>query len=305
MQVSGMHHVTAISGEAQRNLEFYTRGLGLRFVKRTVNFDDPGTYHLYYGDALGRPGTVMTFFPWPHLPPARPGVGEVARTSFAVPPGSLAFWRRRLAALGVAVSEDAAFGEARLLFRDPDGLALALVESGGHPGASWTTGEIGEDVAIRGLHGVTLRLAERQGTEAVLALLGYAPAGHDGALFRHRRDAPAGIVDIALDPDAPAAVRGTGSVHHVAFAVPDQAAQLALRQRLVAAGQRVTPPIDRRYFISIYFQTPGGVLFEIATAGPGFAVDEDVEELGRSLQLPPQHEHLRAELERSLPPLHL
>ena len=306
--INGLHHVTAICGAPQRNLDFYTRVLGLRFVKRTVNFDDPGTYHLYYGDEVGTPGTALTFFAWDGLPEGRAGVGEASLTQFSVPDGSLGFWQARLEAHGVQVfGPGSSFGESRLTGRDPDGLAFALVVAGdGDARTPWTIEGIGPEVAIRGFHGVTLTLADRTETgELLRELFGYELLGQEGDAFRyatpHARQAR--VVDIVEQPDGVPGRQGRGSVHHVAFSVRDRAAQMAIRERLVAGGHRVTPQIDRNYFYSIYFRSPGGVLFEVATEEPGFTVDEPVADLGRSLKLPAQHEHLRATLERSLPPL--
>ena len=313
--IDGLHHITAISGPPQRNLDFYAKVLGLRFVKRTVNFDDPSVYHLYYGDAAGTPGTVLTFFAWERMGRGRPGVGEASLTQFALPHGSLDFWRARLEANDALVSGPALrFGEELLLGEDPDGLKFALVAAADADGrapstfAPWTTESIDREVAIRGFHGVTLTLADPAPTAALLqGLLGYEALGEEAGT--HRFAAPhaahARLVDIVALPDGQRALQGRGSVHHIAFAVADRAAQLAARGHLVAAGYAVTPVIDRNYFYSIYFRSPGGVLFEIATAEPGFAVDENVAELGQALKLPAQHEHLRTELERILPPLAL
>jgi len=307
--VNGLHHVTAISGDPQRNLDFYTKILGLRFVKKTVNFDDPSVYHLYYGDEVGTPGTALTFFPWEHLPQGRSGTGETSLTWFAVPPGSLDFWRQRLEAAGAPVhGPEMVFGEERLVFQDPDGLNGALVvPADGDERAPWT-GEVDAAVAVRGFHGVTLTLAEAAPTARVLSeLFGYAPLGQEGDARRYVSPNAkcARVVDIVERPDGARARQGRGSVHHVAFSVPDRAAQATMRARIAAAGHNVTPQIDRNYFHSIYFRTPGGVLFEVATEEPGFTVDEPVAELGRNLKLLPQHEPLRAELERTLPPLSL
>ncbi len=308
--INGLHHITAISAAAQRNLDFYAGVLGLRFIKKTVNFDDPGTYHLYYGNEVGMPGTVLTFFPWEGMGRGRAGVGEASLTQFAVPPESLSFWRQRLEAKDVAVGAPRRrFGEDLLLGRDPDGMEFALVvPAAGDDRAPWTTREIGSDVAIRGFHGVTLSLAEAAPSAALLeGLLGYQAIGQEDGTRRyatpHARQAQ--IVDIDLRPGGTQALQGAGSVHHIAFAVVNRAAQMAMRERLVEAGYAVTPQIDRNYFYSIYFRSPGGVLFEIATAEPGFTVDEPAAELGSHLKLPRQHEHLRAELERRLPPLAL
>jgi glyoxalase family protein len=308
--ITGLHHVTAICGAPQRNLDFYAKVLGLRFVKRTVNFDDPSVYHLYYGDETGAPGTAMTFFPWEQLSAARRGTGEVALTTFSVPDGSLEFWRARLAAAGVTHHQpEPRFGEPALALTDPDGLPLALViatEPDARP--PWVTAEIGAEHAVRGFHGVGLTLDERAPTAALLTeVMGYERVASAGRI--HRYAAPYGAtaryVDIAEDPGGAPAASGLGAVHHIAFAVADDDAQDHFRRQLIGAGHRVTPRIDRTYFHSIYFRSPGGVLFEIATEGPGFTVDEPRASLGQSLKLPAQHEHLimRARLQQSLPPL--
>ena len=307
-QINGLHHVTAISGAPQRNLDFYARVLGLRFVKRTVNFDDPSVYHLYYGNETGAPGTAMTFFPWEHLPRARRGTGEVALTAFSVPAGSLDFWRERLSRLGVPHHEaEPKFGEQALALSDPDGLPLALLAADEPDArAPWATPEIGAEHAVRGFHGVTLALDVGAATAELLTeVMGYEHLASDDRVQRYAapQGATARYVDIVEAPNRAPAASGLGSVHHIAFAVADDDAQDHFRRRLISAGHRVTPRIDRTYFHSIYFRTPGGVLFEIATAGPGFTVDEPRATLGQELKLPPQHEHLRARLQQLLPPL--
>jgi glyoxalase family protein len=307
-QINGLHHVTAISGTPQRNVNFYAKVLGLRFVKRTVNFDDPSVYHLYYGNEIGAPGTAMTFFPWEHLPPARRGTGEVALTAFSVPAASLEFWRERLTRLEVPHQEaKPRFEEPALALFDPDGLPLALVATPEpDPRAPWTTPEIDAEHAVRGFHGVTLMLNVAAATADLLTeVMGYRHiASADGV---HRYAAPHAVtarhIDLVEGPDRGPAASGRGAVHHIAFAVADDDAQGDFRKRLIDAGHRVTPRIDRTYFHSIYFHTPGGVLFEIATEGPGFTVDEPRASLGQELKLPPQHEHLRARLQQLLPPL--
>ena len=307
--VNGLHHVTAIAGDPQRNLDFYAGAMGLRFVKKTVNFDDPGAYHLYYGDRLGAPGTAMTFFPWTRAPRGRVGAGQVTLTQFAVPPGALPFWVARLPDRGaILLAEDAAFGERRALFEDPDGLRIALVETD-DPRTPWTTDDIGPEAAIRGFRGVTLALHDGAGAERVLTeVFGYArrdtvPLG-DGALHRLALDAvPAGVVDLHVDRTLPEGREGTGVVHHVAFSVPDRAAQASVRSRMEAAGLRVTSQIDRDYFWAIYSRAPGGVLFEVATDEPGFTRDEPEATLGTELRIPAQHARLRDRIEAALPPL--
>ena len=304
--VTGLHHVTAISGAPQRNLDFYRGLLGLRFVKRTVNFDDPGTYHLYYGDELGRPGSAMTFFAWEGLPGGRPGKGEVSEVQFAVPQNGLAFWRARLGDAGLELREDERFGERRLTFFDPDGLGLALVATADDPRPGWGGAGVAVEHAIHGFHGVTLRLGGARATTAVLTeLLDYANEGDEGEITR--LTAPSGSVarhvDVQVVTGASEARQGTGSVHHVAFRVADDAAHGRVRARIAAAGFHVTPVIDRDYFRAIYFRSPGGVVFEVSTDDPGFTVDEPAHALGASLRLPRQHEHLRAGLEQALPAL--
>ena len=305
--VNGLHHITAISGSATRTHEFWTRGLGLRFVKKTVNFDDPGTYHLYFGDAEGRPGTIMTHFPWAGVPRGRAGSGEANVTQLSIPQGSLGFWMDRLATRNVeTLRKETLFGETRLVATDPDGLVFALVERADDPRAGWTTAETAADVAVRGFHGVSLTLHDGAPTAAILTdLLGYEKIGQEGAVTRYRATGTgeANVVDIVEDRRVPRAGQGAGRIHHIAFSVADDAAEMALRARLVDAGVAVTPQIDRTYFRSLYFRTPGGVLFEIATDVPGFAVDEPVDALGSSLKLPPQHEPLRDRIEAVLPPL--
>ena len=305
--VRGLHHVTAISGAPQRNLDFYRGVLGLRFVKRTVNFDDPSVYHLYYGDEVGSPGSALTFFPWERLPFGRNGRGEANEIGFAVPPDSLAFWADRLARAGVEAKPAQRLGDARLTFTDPDGLALALVQPAvADPRTGWGGDGVGVDHAIKGFHGVTLRLGDGAPTAAVLTgLLDYTEAASDGAHTRFT--APAGsaapAVDLWLTPGAPGARQGLGSVHHVAFSVADDTAHHQVRARIAAAGIQVTPVIDRDYFRAIYFRSPGGVLFEVSTDEPGFTIDEPQASLGERLCLPAQHAHLRERLEQVLPKL--
>lgn len=306
MSASGLHHVTAFSGPVARNLDFYTRVLGLRLVKKTVNFDDPGTYHLYYGDETGRPGTILTFFPIAEAGPGRVGVGETQETAFRVPRGSIGWWTHRLMALGVpSEALVRVFDEPTLRFRDPDGMALALVgveEDAEAP--AWSGGEVPAEHAIRGLHGVTLLLAEAGPTAAVLTdVLGLAEAGREGSSTRYRGTAPLGAsVTLRAVGDFLRGRQGAGSVHHIAFRAADDAAQAAMARRLAEAhGLAATEQRDRQYFRSIYFREPGGVLFEIATDSPGFAVDEPVEALGQALKLPPGLERLRDRIEAALP----
>jgi glyoxalase family protein len=305
-QIKGLHHVTAMAAGARDNNHFYTRTLGLRRVKTTVNFDEPSVYHLYYGDEAGTPGTIMTYFPFPKMLRGRPGTGEVGTTVFSVPKGTLEAWADRLAAEGVGgLAPHERFGEKRLGFTSPDGDGLALVEVDNDPRTPWTGNGVDAAQAIRGFHSVSLRLGDAGATRELLGFMGYQPAGTDQGIARYAIAGGNGadFVDIEIEPDAPRARLGAGSVHHVAFAVENRARQLEARKALLDAGYQLTPVIDRDYFWSVYFRSPGGVLFEIATNEPGFAVDEDPAHLGEALKLPSQHAHLRARLEKSLEPL--
>lgn len=304
-QIEGLHHVTSMAGNARANNAFFTDTLGLRRVKKTVNFDAPDVYHLYYGNEAGQPGTVMTYFPFPDIGRRARGTGEVGTTAFAVPKGTIRWWRERLAARGATgLAEDERFGERRLAFAGPDGDEFALVEVE-DARAPWEGGSVPADKAIRGFRGAALRLRDGGATEELLRFMGYAEAGRQGGVTRLVREGGNGadVVDIEALPDAPRAGLGAGSVHHIAFAVPDRAAQLEVRRALADTGYQVTPVIDRDYFWAIYFRTPGGVLFEVATDEPGFDRDEDRAHLGEALKLPTQHAHLREWLEEHLEPI--
>jgi len=304
--VIGLHHITAISASAQGNVDFFGKLLGLRLVKKTVNFDDPGTYHLYFADHVGTPGSVLTFFPWAGVPKGIAGTGETGLTHFAVAPGTLGFWRDRLRAAGVApVVDETIFGEPRLVSADPDGFAFALVEAAGDDRPGNATDGIEQASSIKGFRGVTLTLADGTPTRELLTgLMGYREEAREGALTRLvSPGTEAGVVDILEAPERRHATQGAGRIHHIAFRVADRAAQATIRETLTREGFQVTPQIDRSYFYAIYFRSPGGVLFEIATDEPGFATDESVEHLGEALQLPRQHEHLRSVIERKLPAL--
>jgi glyoxalase family protein len=296
--ITGIHHVTAISGPAQQNVDFYAGILGLRLVKKTVNFDDPGTYHLYYGDGLGHPGTILTFFPWANAPKGRPGQGQVTDIVLSTPEGSLGFWRERLRAKGVAFND----GEDSLTFSDPDGIALSFVEGDtAHEGYGTLPG----DVAIQRIGGVTLTVADPTRTANMLReVMGFAGGESPQKPFQSGPDTARDLV--LVDPGGAEAKRGLmgpGAVHHIAFRVSDDATQEEWRDKLLGLGYHVSPVMDRNYFHSIYFREPGGVLFEIATDPPGFTVDESPEELGTALKLPPQYEKNRADLERALVPI--
>jgi len=307
----GIHHVTAISGAPERNLDFYSRVLGLRLVKKTVNFDDPGTYHLYYGDEQGTPGTILTFFPWAHAAQGRLGAGETQETAFRVPAAALGYWAHRFIEKGVTHGAlEKRFGDTVLPFSDPDGMHFALVgaavgAAGAEKEPGWSGGGIPAEHAIRGFHGVTLLLGSAASTAKVLTdVLGFRAGGAEGALTRYFTDEPfGGHVDLRDVGEFPRGKLGRGSVHHVAFRAPSDAMQAAMAEKAVALGLQVTEQKDRNYFRSVYFREPGGVLFEIATDDPGFAVDEPAESLGRALKLPRFLEPRRAELEAKLPPL--
>lgn len=306
-QINGLHHVTAIASAPQANNDFFTRTLGLRRVKKTVNFDAPEVYHLYYGDTIGTPGSVMTYFPFLNPRRSRPGTGEVGETAFAVPEASLDWWQAHLTRAGVAgLARDTRLGEPRLTFAGPDGETLALVARV-DARTPWTGAGIGDDVAIRGFHSVTLRLADGGAMAELLGYMGYARIAQSGTITRFQvpEGNGADLIDLDIRPDLAPAREGGGSVHHVAFSVADSAAQVEVRRALADTGWQVTPVIDRDYFKAIYFRTPGGVLFEVATDTPGFTRDEPSETLGQALKLPQQHEALRATLEaRHLPPIH-
>lgn len=307
MNHHGIHHVTAIAGNARRNVEFYTRTLGLRLVKKTVNFDDPGTYHLYYGDETGSPGTILTFFPWDHVAPGRLGIGETQETVFRVPEGSIGYWTHRFVEKGVAHQAPVKrFGETVLSFKDPHGMRLALVALPGIEGEpAWSNGDIPAEHAIRGFHSVNLLLADAAPTGAILTdVLGFTELGREDTLVRYHAEGTAigGIVDIHAAGGFLPARMGGGSVHHIAFRAADDAAEAAMVKRLIENhGIRTTEQKDRNYFRSVYFREPGHVLFEIATDIPGFAADEPVAHLGETLKLPGFLEGRRAQIEAVLP----
>jgi len=304
--IHGLHHVTSLATGAAANNAFFTRTLGLRRVKTTVNFDKPEVYHLYYGDEIGRAGTVMTYFPFPKARRGTRGAGEVSEVGFSVPAGTLDAWSARLAAAGVASQRvSCPFGAQCLRFLGPDGEALALAESSEDRRTPWTGGPVPDDMAILGFAGVRLTLRDIAPTADLLSLMGYREADADGPVRRFvlAHGNGADTVELEHAPDAPDAVQGAGSVHHVAFSVADRAAQTRVHEALTEAGFRVTRPMDRSYFWAIYFRSPGGVLFEVATEAPGFGADEDLGHLGEDLKLPEQHAHLRPWLQENLEPL--
>ena len=305
VMTQGLHHVTAIAGAPQRNIDFYVSGLGLRLVKRTVNFDDPGTYHLYYGDEGGSPGSLITFFPWRGIQQGRVGAGQSTSTAFSVPAGSLGWWTEHFAALGAdsrITSETSS--EERLLVSDPDGLQIELVATSvSDPRAPWDSASVPAEYAIRGQHSSVLTVRDPERTIALLTDdLGLELVEQTGSRTRLAAGdgSPGTIVDVIGSSLAPDGLGAGGTVHHIAFRVPDHATQAAWREELVSKGHQVTGILDRQYFTSIYFREPGGELFEIATDTPGFSIDEPLLELGRSLKLPPWLEPNREQIENSV-----
>ena len=307
---SGLHHVTAIAGAPQANIDFYVTGLGLRLVKKTVNFDDPGTYHLYYGDDSGRPGSLLTFFPWTGIRSGVHGTGQSTSTAFSVPAGSLGWWRQHFADLGVeSTLTSTSSSEERLSLRDPDGLGLDLVASSTiDPRNPWDSAAVPAEYAVRGQHSSVLTVADPAQTLQVLTRdLGMHLISEEGNRTRVGAGdgAPGNIVDVIADPRGQVGLTAGGTVHHIAFRVPDRTTQAQWREELAARGYAVTEILDRQYFTSIYFREPGGVLFEIATDTPGFDIDEPLLELGRSLKLPPWLEPSRLAIENAVAPITL
>jgi len=314
MGKNGIHHITAIAGPAQRNLDFYTRVLGLRLVKKTVNFDDPGTYHFYYGDETGRPGTILTFFPWEHAEPGQIGVGETQETVLRVPAGALGYWTRRLIDEGAPNrAPETRFGETVLAFKDPDGMRLALVAvPGSEAEPAWTSGQVPAEHAIRGFHSASLVVAEAAPTGAILTdIFGFTAVRREGSLVRYKAGDTTigGIIDLDEARGRRHGWRGAGTVHHVAFRAASEAVQTEMVGRL-RQNHRIpaTQQKNRDYFRSVYFREPNGILFEIATDGPGFAVDEPASyepasSLGQGLKLPRFLEPKRAVISAALPDL--
>ncbi|HYG01186.1 MAG TPA: ring-cleaving dioxygenase [Chryseosolibacter sp.] len=306
-RILGIHHITAIAGNAKRNFDFYTKVLGLRLVKKTVNFDDPGTYHFYFGDEVGTPGTILTFFPWDRVKQGRAGAGMATDVAFSVPAGSLEFWKDRFEQQNVGITATGVrFGDPFISFVDPDGLALTLIVPKTDDRKGWSAGEVNDLVAIKGFHSTTLTLRSKTATAKVLTdVLGYYLSEEEGSTTRYKTDAvaTASIVDIIETHEAPDSINAGGTIHHVAFRVKDEETLMAYRKKVQAHGLQITEKIDRNYFFSLYFREPGGVLFEIATDSPGFAVDEAVDQLGSNLKLPPQYESYREKIEEALPVL--
>jgi glyoxalase family protein len=307
--ILGLHHITAIAGQAQRNYDFYTRVLGLRLVKKTVNFDDPGTYHFYYGDQMGTPGTILTFFPWEGIQKGHTGTGMATEIGYAVPKGSLEFWNNRFNELNVthgAINER--FGEQYLPFEDPDGLLLNLVVSAAEDNRQpWTTQQVGEEAATKGFHSVVLTVRKAEPTARVLTdIFDYSLLTQEGNRYRFVTAVVpnANIVDLVEEPNGQPGHNAGGTNHHVAFRAKDDNLMMEFREKVQGAGLSITEKIDRNYFYSLYFREPGGVLFEIASDNPGFATDESVADLGTHLMLPPQYEGYRKRIEEVLPVLH-
>jgi glyoxalase family protein len=306
----GIHHITAIAGDPQRNLDFYSGVLGLRLVKLTVNFDDPATYHFYYGDETGQPGSILTFFPWPGGRPGRVGAGQIATVGLAIPAQSLGFWIERLLSHGIKYQGPARrFEEQVLSFSDPDGLLLELVAATEADAmVPWSDGPVSPEHAIRGIHGATIWEDGDNGTANLLTgTLGFQTVAEESGLLRLAAPAagPGRVVNLRPAAGFWGGAGGVGTVHHMAFRAPTDQEQLEKRAEIEASGLGITPVIDRQYFHSVYFREPGGVLFEIATDGPGFAIDEPAAELGNQLKLPPMYEANRRQIQRALPPLRL
>lgn len=307
-KILGLHHITAIAGDAQRNYDFYTKTLGLRMVKKTVNFDDPQTYHFYFGDKVGTPGSILTFFPWTNVRQGKNGAGMATEIGYSVPKGSLEFWKDRFEEKNVRhyqITEQ--FGERKLPFQDPDGLKLSLIETE-HTDErkGFETAEVKANVALKGFHTVTLSLNNNAATAEILTeVFGYKKVTSEGNLTRYKTNTVenAAIVDLLELPDLPRGLNAGGTNHHVAFRVKDEETLMEMREKVLKKGLQITEKINRDYFFSLYFREPGGVLFEIATDNPGFATDETVEELGSSLQLPDRYKVAREQIEKALPEL--
>jgi glyoxalase family protein len=305
---TGLHHITAIASNPQTNVDFYTGVLGLRLVKKTVNFDDPSAYHLYYGDESGSPGSIITFFYWPgHEARGRIGAGQNTAIVFAAPAASLDFWQQRLASRSVAATRRSRFGEDVVAFADPDGIPVEIVAVTGDTRTGWTTAAIPAEHALRGMHTAELTVRAPQATENLItATMGYRLVRREGnrARFTSATAERSGTyIDVIADASAAPGAGGSGTIHHIAFSVPDDATELVMQKALHVAGYSVSEVRDRNYFHSIYYREPGGILFEIATANPGFAVDESLASLGTALKLPVQFERARTQIERLLPPI--
>lgn len=306
--IGGIHHVTAIASDPQQNLDFYVRFLGMRLVKRTVNFDDPGTYHFYYGDETGKPGTILTFFPWPGARRGRHGTGQVTATAFAVPFDSLAFWSARAGRFGFSAEpQPDRFGQRVLRIEDADGLIIELTESVPPAESIREEGDgadIPGDYRVRCIHSATLaEQNENRTRELLTGMMGFRETGRESERIRFEvaDGGTSKTIDLVIDPAAQRGLGGAGTVHHIAYRTPDDVDQLEWQQSLMAAGYQVSPVMDRNYFHSIYYREPGGILFEIATDLPGFLVDETFDDLGTALRLPLEYESTRSRIEAALP----
>ena len=303
--INGLHHVTTLAGDTQRNVDYYTNIMGLRLVKKTVNFDAPDVYHLYYGNETGSPGTILTFFPYGGIPRGRKGAGQLTYTAFSVPTAALSFWMGRLNDRNIAHSgPDKRFSETYLRFEDYDGAGIELVFNDEDQRPGWDNGRIPVEYAVRGFHTVTLNESNPDKTIKLLTeTMQHTLVGEETGRFRLRASigGPGNYVDVLHSPGDARALQGAGSVHHVAFSTDSDETQLTIQAQLSEAGFHPTPVLDRQYFHSIYFREPGGVLFEVATNSPGFDFDEPVAELGTALKLPPQYESRRAKVEAELP----
>ena len=303
--INGLHHVTTLAGDTQRNVDYYTGIMGLRLVKKTINFDAPGVYHLYYGNETGSPGTILTFFPYGGLPRGRKGTGQLTYTAFSVPTSALRFWMDRLSEQNISYARPyKRFSETYLRFEDFDGAGIELVFNDEDQRPGWDNGRIPVEYAVRGFHTVTLDESNPDKTIKLLTeTMQHTLVGDEEGRFRFRAGVggPGNYVDVLHSPNAVRALQGAGSVHHVAFSTDSDETQLTIQAQLTEAGFQPTPVLDRQYFHSIYFREPGGILFEVATNPPGFAVDEPLAELGTALKLPPQYESRRAKVEAELP----
>lgn len=302
--VIGLHHITALASDPQKNVDFYAGVLGLRLVKKTINFDAPEVYHLYYGDEIGSPGTIITFFPYPGIPKGRKGKGQLTVTSFSIPELSLPFWLERLIKFQIPFEgPKKRFKETFIYFEDAEGLGLELVINKSDTRKGYAKGLIPSEYAIKGFYGITLAEEGFEKTANFLTqYLDHEKIAEEENRFRY--SSQNGFVDIICCPDMLQGLPGAGTIHHVAFATNNDSTQILAREKLILDGINVTPVLDRQYFHSIYFREPGGVLFEIATLPPGFAIDEDPAHLGEALKLPPWEESRRKWIENKLPVIH-
>lgn len=306
-KILGLHHITAIANNAKTNHNFYTSILGLRLVKKTVNFDDPGTYHFYFGNETGAPGTILTFFPWEGIGKGRNGAGMATHIGYSLPTGALAFWKSRLQQHNILFKEEEIFGEQLISLTDPDGLQLQFIEAATADNRKpWKTLEINEAVGLKGFRNVTLSLREADETMKVLTdILGYTLQKHEDNRYRLATDAvdTANVVDIIEEGTMHYGRNAGGTNHHIAFRVKDDNILMDFREKVLSAGLNITTKIDRDYFFSLYFREPGGILFELATDNPGFTRDEALDVLGKDLKLPKQYEGSRKQIEEVLPQL--